>query len=424
MDCNICCETTNGRNKLVNCGFCDFKACSRCTERYLLDTHDDAHCMSCRKEWDQGILCELMSQSFLNKEYRKRRKEVLLDREKSLLPQTQPDVERELAERARMKLLNEMLAERQELNRRLRDLNIAIDDIRYGGDIERVEQSGTLTTRKCPVNDCRGFLSSQWKCGICETHICKECNEPKGEDHECDPNNVETMKLLKKDSKPCPSCGTLITKIDGCDQMWCTQPSCHTAFSWRSGRKVFGVIHNPHFIQFSMANGMAERDPQDVPCGGLPETYYYFERVRRAVQRVHHERFSYPIQGIRHLTHVEEHRYRVRDVVQTNADLRVRYLLNEIDDQFLASSIIKRDTCRKKKKAFHDIIVMMIHTATDIINIIHNTLPTKNIPEIFNQLKILDNLREYANQQFQRVGTLYKCKYPRMTHTWEFERYC
>jgi hypothetical protein len=365
-----------------------------------------------------------MTQTFLTKDYRKRRKDVLLDREKSLLPQTQPDVERELAERARKKLLNEMIVEKQELSRRLRDLNIAIDDIRYGDDIERVELPGVITTRKCPVDECRGFLSSQWKCGICETQICKDCNEPKGEDHECDPNNVETMKLLKKDSKPCPSCGTLITKIDGCDQMWCTQPSCHTAFSWRSGRKVFGVIHNPHFIQFSMANGVAERDPQDVPCGGLPDMYSYFSRIRNTLHRLHHDRFSFPIRFIRHLTHVEEQRYRVEDVVHTNSDLRVRYLLNEIDENFLASSIIKRDTCRKKKKAFHDIIVMMIHTGTDIINVIHNNLLERNINEIFNQVIVLDNLREYANQQFQRVGTIYKCKYPRITQTWEYERYC
>lgn len=422
MDCNICCEAINGRNKSVTCGFCEFSACSRCTERYLLETHDDAHCMSCRKEWDQGVLCGLMTQTFLTKDYRARRKEVLLDREKSLLPQTQPDVERELAERARTKLLQEMLAERADLNRRIRELNIAIDDLKYG-EVERIETPGAVTTRKCPVEDCRGFLCNNWKCGICETQICKDCNEPKGDDHECDPNDVETMKLLKKDSKPCPACGTLITKIDGCDQMWCTQPNCHTAFSWRSGKKVFGVIHNPHFIQFSMANGMAERNPQDVPCGGLPDTYTYFNRVRRAVSGFHHEKFSLPIRGIRHMTHVEEPRYRIADVVQTNTDLRVRYLLNEIDDDQLAKTIIQRDTARKKKKAFHDIIVMTTHTATDIINMIHNLLPDKDMTRIFEQVNVLDKLREYANRQFKRVGEMYKCKHPMINDKWEFEKY-
>ena len=25
--------------------------------------------------------------------------------------------------------------------------------------------------KRCPADDCRGFLSSQWKCGLCE-NIC------------------------------------------------------------------------------------------------------------------------------------------------------------------------------------------------------------------------------------------------------------
>ena len=67
--------------------------------------------------------------------------------------------------------------------------------------------------RKCPIEDCRGFLSTQWNCGTCEAKICCKCNERKTEDHVCNPDNVQTMELLKKDSKPCPKCQSLIFKI-------------------------------------------------------------------------------------------------------------------------------------------------------------------------------------------------------------------
>ena len=427
MDCNICCETTNGHNKPVECGFCEFTACSRCTERYLLETHDDAHCMNCRKGWDQGILSERLTQTFLKKDYKNRRKEVLFDREKSLLPQTQPDVVIELADRERKKLIDSLTSQKASLQRQLNDINITLSNLRY--DDEETARVETTTTRKCPVEDCRGFLSKGWKCGICETDICKACNEPKGEEHECDPNNVETMNLLKKDSKPCPSCGTLITKIDGCDQMWCTQPNCHTAFSWRSGKKVFGVIHNPHFIQFSLTNGVAERNPQDLPCGGLPDVYNFFNRVRRFVNINNpgntklQEKFSHPIQFIRHMMHVEEPRYRVTDVVHTNTDLRVRYLLKEIDDTHFSNLVIQRETARAKKKVFHDIIVMTIHTGTDILNVIYRDFTDKNPSEVYHQMDILDKLKDYANDQFKRVGDLYKCKYPYINAAWGFERF-
>jgi hypothetical protein len=66
---------------------------------------------------------------------------------------------------------------------------------------------------------------------------------------------------------------------------------------------------------------------------------------------------------------------------------------------------------------------MTTHTATDIINMIHNLLPEKDMTRIFEQVNVLDRLREYANQQFNRVGSIYKCKHPMITDKWEFEKY-
>ena len=88
----------------------------------------------------------------------------------------------------------------------------------------------------CPREECRGFLSTQYKCEICKFHTCPHCLEVIGESkegHECDPDTVATAEAIKAQSKPCPKCGTRISKISGCDQMWCI--SCHTAFSWRTG---------------------------------------------------------------------------------------------------------------------------------------------------------------------------------------------
>ena len=425
-DCNICCEVINGRNKLVSCPYCEFGACTRCTERYLTDTHDDAHCMNCRKGWDHSVLSKNMTQKFIKNDYKNHRKEILIDREKSLLPQTQPDVAYELAKREKEKMIKSLEEQKRELQRKIREISGTIDELKYGDDgIVRVKAD--TITRKCPVGDCRGFLNSAWTCGLCETKICKECNEPEGENHECNPDNVETMKLLKKDSKPCPSCGTLITKIDGCDQMWCTQGSCHTAFSWRTGQKVFGVIHNPHYIQFMQTNGGLGRDPQDIPCGGLPGDYTFFNKVRAFLSREGKNAstmFIGPIQFIRHLTHVEERHYRVNDVVASNRDLRVRYMLKEITEEHFSKMVLQRETSRCKNKGFHDIIVMLMHTGSDIMNLIDSYLsdPLKT-REVYKQIGIMNKLKDYANDQFKRLGEIYKCKHPYVDEQWKFIRY-
>ena len=45
----------------------------------------------------------------------------------------------------------------------------------------------------------------------------------------------------------------MISKIDGCDQMWCIK--CHTQFSWRNGNVITGYNHNPEFFRWMRESG-------------------------------------------------------------------------------------------------------------------------------------------------------------------------
>jgi len=49
--------------------------------------------MQCKKELNRGMMIDKFGKVFINKEYRKHRENVLLDRERGLLPETQPFVE-------------------------------------------------------------------------------------------------------------------------------------------------------------------------------------------------------------------------------------------------------------------------------------------------------------------------------------------
>ncbi len=57
---------------------------------------------------------------------------------------------------------------------------------------------------KCPVRDCEGFVNLEHVCGLCKVEVCKDCMEPSSSEHVCDTNNVENVKALKKEAKPCP----------------------------------------------------------------------------------------------------------------------------------------------------------------------------------------------------------------------------
>ena len=165
------------------------------------------------------------------------------------------------------------------LNEQCRDA-INMDD--FLKQIEVSMQQLDLTKKKGITEGLSNvFIENMNKLSLYERPL--HCTDPQQETVyiKCDEDKKETVKLLRQDTKPCPKCGQLIYKIQGgCDQMYCVK--CHTAFSWKTGRRVNGVIHNPHYYAFQrMGNSAVVRNPGAVVCGGLPE----YNMLRRNLQR-------------------------------------------------------------------------------------------------------------------------------------------
>ena len=216
--CNICCDSYNkSTREKICCGYCEFPACKTCCETYIL-SETIPKCMNptCAKEWSRKFIREKFTNVFINTRFKNHLEEILFDQEKALLPATQPIVEEKVRKaniRKEMSHLDELIkdlyVQKRELERNL-----------YINQIDTSSKKASNYVRACSASDCRGFLSSQWKCGICEQWTCPECHELKGLDrdceHKCNPDLVETAKLLAKDTKSCPKCQTKIFKIDGC----------------------------------------------------------------------------------------------------------------------------------------------------------------------------------------------------------------
>ncbi len=217
--CIICDNKLNQTTrKLVVCAFCSFEACRVCCETYMLN-ESVPKCMnnSCGREWTRLFISSNFTNHFINTKLKKHREQLLFEQEKALLPATQPIVENMIKQdeiRGRIRLLDDEI---HQIYLRRRELE---------GDIRNLDRNRTTHTqrtefvRACPDSECRGFLSTQWKCGICQKWACPECHEIKGltrdVEHTCNPDNVATARLLANDTKPCPNCRTGIFKIDGC----------------------------------------------------------------------------------------------------------------------------------------------------------------------------------------------------------------
>lgn len=443
--CDVCCEAFNlSSRRRVTCPWCPFNSCSACAEKYLLESPEDPHCMACRKGWARKTLCEVFSAKFVNSTLKKRREDLLFERERSLMPATQHLVEIEKRVRANRALIDECrrrVGEIQKEQATLMNITSAEMAVRSGlaseleGRIEKHRQfyelekrvralgcdvlfyeqciafltrdgtSGPADRRQfvraCPSDGCNGFLSTAWKCGLCENWTCPECHEVKGPeknaDHACDPNSVATAQLLAKDSRPCPKCAAVIFKIDGCDQMFCTQ--CHTAFSWRRGTVETGRVHNPHYYEWLRNHGELPREPGDIPCGGLPD-WRQLTLITRDVYIANIHR------SWGHINYVVLNRYRT-DAINDNRDLRIKYMIKDIDGDHFKTRLQQREKAAQKKTEIRQVLEMWQAVSLDLFQAL---MQTRDVESALEQFR---NLRNHVNDELRSISFRFtKCAVP------------
>ena len=290
MSCNVCFDPFSKVRPAVICPSCPEnkkeRVCIECTKDYIVESTQKAHCMSCKHEWSHGFLAETFPNTFLIGKYRKSRQAKALEREKGLLPQTVQVVEEEKKRRHVAKKLNDIRTEMTELKKKhVLEMRALTEKLIL--EQEKHRNGGEAPTKNiymfpCPEEECRGYIEAKkYKCGVCDVKLCRKCHAVKDEDHECVEADVETAKMVKKDTKPCPKCSVRIFKIHGCNQMFCT--NCHTAFNWNTLAIVTGVIHNPHYYELQNKLGRAPRAAGDIVCGGIPEWFYVEQCLKEVI---------------------------------------------------------------------------------------------------------------------------------------------
>ena len=400
-DCSICCEKINISSRaIVSCNYCDLECCRKCVQRYLTEITTDPHCMKCKNIWNREFIDSTCTKSFRNTGLKLHRENILFERDKCFLPDAQVILAHRKERDRIIKENNEkMLLLRTEMFKIERENEI----IRTQG----VPQERKKFIRKCPVKDCRGFLSSQWKCEVCDNKICHECNEITIDNHECDPANVETIKLLKKDTKPCPNCGTMIFKISGCAQMWC--PDCHTAFNWNTMQIEKGVIHNPHFFEFQRLGGTVARNPGDIPCGGIPTVNELYTACRIRIRHNVPIESKFVFDFCQLIHHIEQVEIIHRPDVENNLELRIRYLNNTVSEKEYKYVLQRNEKAREKRRDLNNILTMIIHTGSDILRQFVNREMT------LEQIKdVILNLLTYTNETLKVISKRYTCVVPQV----------
>jgi len=377
---------------------------------------------TCGAQWDRAFLDKGTTDAFRHKAYKAHREQVLKDRERSRLPATQEDA---IAVKSARTLHSDTKAERMALQAQLEETQRKIyqcerrmalcSEVVASMGTRRMPPENTLSyvsttvrsekptkeraafIKPCPAPSCKGFLSTAWKCGLCETWTCPDCHDWKGESkekdspHTCDAGKVATARLLSKEARPCPKCGVSICKIDGCDQMFCT--ACNTGYSWRTGQIAASAVHNPHY--FEWLRRMGRTAPTAAAAAGAttvavdPINLCGVELDRAIAQALRPYRArrhttgivytipdpdvlvtkdaEYLLEAWRIMHEEEDADRREESVEETFRLLRVKYLCDEFDDATWAVALQRAEKNAAVQQAKSDLRNVYVAGARDLI---------------------------------------------------------
>lgn len=437
MSCQICTETFNkSANAIVICSHCSGEACKNCVRTYILGLDDEAKCMFCKNYQDTIFLASNLNKTWVHTDYKKHREKILLDKQIAQLPDTQDKAKRIKLSREFTKEIEVLNNTKKELLKSLKDVNSKVKEHQdqIHNLINENSKKTSLFTFKCSHPECAGFLDNSWVCGLCDSKTCKNCMEIMLEDHECNPDKVETVQLIKKDTKPCPGCGEFIHKINGCDQMWC--PTCKVAFSWKTGQIEKGNIHNPEYYRWMRENNEEIIQVRDNNyCGQIPDASFLLRSIRKLwVPSTHnnkiiddlHVHILYNCHRIVHHIAMLE-RTHATDINFKDArleDLRVKYLLNEITKESWMIKIQAQDKAFKKSTDLMNIWRLLRDTVLPklwyTVEQFHDTTDYDGIKRrlLINVFPQLEKIRLFCNDSFIKIGKMYGSENEIITPSW------
>tara|TARA_B100001758_G_scaffold147023_1_gene126717 strand:- start:2433 stop:3980 length:1548 start_codon:yes stop_codon:yes gene_type:complete len=273
----------------------------------------------------------------------------------------------------------------------------------------------SIYNRPCSNSTCNGMLKTDSNlCSICYHITCSKCLQPYNKDikdHKCNEDDIKTAKLIKHDTKYCPKCNFGITKISGCDVMFCTQ--CNTSFNWKTMEILTKNLHNPHYLEYLRKNGtQRERNNVVNNCTANP-TITDFDTRRFSNIR----NFCYDVQlfnpfkiimnkginVIQYILHISENatniRTKINNYENSNREARINFLLNKIDrDAF--NEIVSKNCYEIRILTQKEQIVL---TAKDISTELIFNLSNNELMAINNSIfNILDS--STSNNSFSKIS--------------------
>ncbi len=471
-DCSICAESYNNSNhSKIECKTCNFECCADCIKKYnLIDGPiKQFDCMNCKTEFSRSALFDVFGTKFMTTTFKTIRENVLFEIEKGFFGKTQEDLERQIKidelkdelraipdkyKKLHHDAMMKIISFRSSMNsipiKDAIDKYVSMIAIMEHLSFQRAEEEDAIMhkLRKiesadsnisntyssvCQNSNCNGLLSlstldkkGNFLCALCKTAVCKTCMMmvERDSNHECDSDILLSIEHISSNSKPCPSCKSIIHKIEGCDQMFCVQ--CHTSFNWATLKINNGRIHNPHYEEWIGQQGGRLRNALDIQCGrsisdeyediiSLCKMYIMSGSFYIGINNTNCVKIIKNLESVLHMAVYHANRTIPTLTgnlysIDTNSNLRMKLLKNEITESQFKTKIQQRDKSCCRNMELCDIFITFRDAMTDIIWDYYKNGAEKT----YNDWCMLDNeissLVAYLDSCLLRISYVYKTK--------------
>jgi hypothetical protein len=310
---------------------------------------------------------------------------------------------------------------------KLRALKDELYTLRHG---EQIKKTTIKYFGHCPENECKGFITNSWNCGLCGTVVCKSCKiklasseldekqlKEIKDTHECSTEDLNSIHEIKKMTKPCPKCKVPIFRISGCAQIWCTE--CHIAFDWNTGEVVTnGVIHNPHYIEWLRRTGGTETNIVEG-CGRRRVPRRDMEKLTTNLSPKNNVEYGEFARIMNHIRYHEMNNLNNKINKDKWLEYRILFMTNVITEKQFKQRLQWREKELQKQRE-HGMIFDMAENAYQEYKIqlvkrnnIGVVLPIE--AETFYEFKkIIEDLITYTNESFLKLKGKYKNKVPQI----------
>jgi len=409
VTCEVCCNTVS---KVIKCSECNKEACQNCCKKYLLMSLSVPSCLFCERPYSRLFLYDNFPNIWINGPLKNHREDILENKHDALLPGYQRIVTSRTRIRNYKKLrenycdiirtyemyihsVDNYIYEEGRYINGYRDQPTEFDQTKLNKYNENEQESKIYG--HCPVTGCRGYVTTGYMCGTCNIKVCSFCMTIKEQEHTCSESDIESIKLIRSDSKLCPQCSIRIHKIEGCNQMWCTE--CKIFFDWKTLKIINDrYAHNPHYVDYmrtvnaTAALGLQVQDQRpnncltyrDFPNGSIMNKLLEFFRL------------------------VNELRDRnvVRPLDTTFKDIGIRYLESKITNED-RKKMLQRDQKKFEKKTdISQIIEVFVDQSTYILNE-YVRLHKVSLKELVSCIK---SLYVYCDTSLEKLAKIYNSK--------------